>query len=326
MAMLLALVATACSGGGGSANAGDGLVQVVTTVSPITNIVQNVGGPLVAVTGIVPEGTNSHTFEPAPSDAEAFADADIVFINGLHLEEPTRELAEANVHEGVPIVELGTLSIPPEQYIYDFSFPRAAGDPNPHLWTSPRYAGQYARVVSERLSAIDPTHAAEYRSNYRAFQSRIDELDATIREVTETVPVENRVLLTYHDSFPYFAREYGWRIIGAIQPADFADPTPQEVAALIDQIRRERVPAIFGSEVFPSPVLQQIADESGATYVDQLRDDDLPGEEGDPDHSYLGLMVFDLTTFMGALGGDVEPFGSVDTANLQPGDTVEYRT
>ena len=108
------------------------------------------------------------------------------------------------------------------------------------------------------------------------------------------MPPENRKLLTYHDSFPYFAREYGWQIIGAIQPSDFADPTPQEVAALIDQIRREHVPAIFGSEVFPSPVLEQIASETGAQYVDDLRDDDLPGENGDPDHSYFGLMVYRL--------------------------------
>ena len=112
---------------------------------------------------------------------------------------------------------------------------------------------------------------------------------------TATVPEEDRKLLTYHDSFPYFAREYGWEVVGAIQPSDFAEPTPQEVAGLIDQIRAEHLPAIFGSEVFPSPVLEQIAAETGATYVDDLRDDDLPGEAGDPDHSYLGLMVFDFT-------------------------------
>ena len=145
-----------------------------------------------------------------------------------------------------------------------------------------------------------------------------------VRTVTESVPPQNRVLLTYHDSFPYFAREYGWRVIGAIQPSDFSDPTPQEVADLIDQIRAEHVPAIFGSEVFPSPVLQQIADEAGAQYIDDLRDDDLPGDNGDADHSYFGLMVFDFKTFMGALGGDVTPFDSFDAENLQPGDTSHY--
>jgi ABC-type Zn uptake system ZnuABC Zn-binding protein ZnuA len=306
--------------------ADDGTVQVVTTVSPITNIVQNVGGELVTVTGIVPEGTNSHTFEPAPSDARAIAQADVVFMNGLHLEEPTRELADANVREGVEIVELGDMTIEPDEYIYDFSFPREAGDPNPHLWTNPPYAERYAEIVKDKLSQLDPDSADLYEQNYEAFVERLDQLDAAVREATESVPPHNRKLLTYHDSFPYFAREYGWDVIGAIQPSDFAEPTAQDVADLIDQVREQQVPAIFGSEVFPSPVLEQIASETGAQYVSDLRDDDLPGENGDPDHSYVGLMVFDFRTMMPALGGDVSAFDAIDVENLQPGVTVEYRS
>jgi ABC-type Zn uptake system ZnuABC Zn-binding protein ZnuA len=324
----LAVSAAACSSDGGSGDAGAGpedRMQVVTTVSPITNIVQNVAGDLVDVTGIVPEGTNSHTFEPAPSDAQAMAEADVVFVNGLHLEEPTRELAEANIRDEVPIVELGARTVTPEEYIYDFSFPREEGDPNPHLWTNPLFARRYAEIVADTLSELDPDNAETYEANEAAFATRIDELDRLVRDVTATVPPENRKLLTYHDSFPYFAREYGWDVIGAIQPADFAEPTAQEVADLIDQIREQQVPAIFGSEVFPSPVLEQIAAETGARYIEDLRDDDLPGENGDPDHSYFGLMVYDFETFMGALGGDVSAFEGFDVTNGQPGDTIEYR-
>jgi ABC-type Zn uptake system ZnuABC Zn-binding protein ZnuA len=306
--------------------ADDGTVRVVTTVSPITNIVQNVGGELVSVTGIVPEGTNSHTFEPAPSDARAMAEADVVFMNGLHLEEPTRELAQSNVRDGVDIVELGAMTVEPDEYIFDFSFPREGGDPNPHLWTNPRYAKRYAEIVKDELSELDPEGTDLYRQHYEAFAERIDELDRAVREATETVPPENRKLLTYHDSFPYFAREYGWTVIGAIQPSDFAEPTAQDVANLIDQVSAEQVPAIFGSEVFPSPVLEQIAAEAGAEYVDDLRDDDLPGENGDPDHSYLGLMVFDFRTLVSALGGEVTAFDGFDVENLQPGVTIEYRS
>jgi ABC-type Zn uptake system ZnuABC Zn-binding protein ZnuA len=319
-----ALVAAGCAADGPGAGSED-LVQVATTVSPVTNIVQNVGGDRVAVTGIVPEGTNSHTFEPAPSDAAVLADADIVFVNGLHLEEPTVELADANVGDGVPIVSLGEMTIAPDEYIYDFSFPESGGDPNPHLWTNPLYADRYARIVRDELTAVDPAGASTYDANYAAFSNRIDRLDEAVREVTATVPPEDRALLTYHDSFPYFAREYGWRVIGAIQPSDFADPTPQEVAALIDQIRSEQLPAIFGSEVFPSPVLEQIAAETGATYVDDLRDDDLPGDNGDPDHSYFGLMVFDFTTFMGALGGNTAALEEVPQTNVSSGDGANVR-
>jgi ABC-type Zn uptake system ZnuABC Zn-binding protein ZnuA len=321
---LLAAIAAACSNAGPSN--GDGRVQVVTTVAPITNIVQNVAGDLVDITGIVPEGTNSHTFEPAPSDAAAMAEADVVFINGLHLEEPTRELADANVREGVEVVELGDLTITPDEYIFDFSFPREQGDPNPHLWTNLPYAKRYAEIVRDTLAELDPGNAAAYEANFEDFASRLDALDEAARAATETVPPENRKLLTYHDSFPYFAREYGWTVIGAIQPSDFAEPTAQDVANLIDQVREEQVPAIFGSEVFPSPVLEQIAAETGVEYIDDLRDDDLPGDNGDPDHSYLGLMVFDFRTFMGALGGDVSAFEDLDVTNVQPGDTVDYRS
>jgi ABC-type Zn uptake system ZnuABC Zn-binding protein ZnuA len=304
----------------------DTRLNVVTTVSPITNIVENVAGAHVRIVGIVPEGTNSHTFEPAPSDAGVMEDADIVFMNGLHLEEPTRELAESNLRDDAPLVLLGDETIGPDEYIFDFSFPEEAGLPNPHLWTNPLYAARYAEIVKDELSALDRDNAASYEENYEAFAARIEELDALAREVTATVPPENRKLLTYHDSFPYFAREYGWEVIGAIQPSSFSEPTPQELAGLIDQIREQQVPAIFGSEVFPSPALEQIARETGAEYVDDLRDDDLPGGHGDPDHSYLGLMVFDYRTFMGALGGDVSAFDGSDVSNLHDDVEVEYRT
>jgi ABC-type Zn uptake system ZnuABC Zn-binding protein ZnuA len=319
----LFLVAAACSAGADADD--DARLNVVTTISPITNIAQNVGGEHVEITGIVPEGTNSHTFEPAPTDARVMAEADVVFVNGLHLEEPTMGLARANVPDGTPIVQLGDRTISPEEYIYDFSFPREGGDPNPHLWTNPPYAKRYAEIIAETLAELDPANAEDYEANAEAFGERIDELNALVREVTETVPPENRKLLTYHDSFPYFAREFGWDVIGAIQPSDFADPTPQDVAGLIEQVRGAEVPAIFGSEVFPSPVLEQIASETGAAYVDDLRDDDLPGEPADPEHTYLGLMVFDYRTFMAALGGDVSAFDGFDTSNVG-GGSAEYRT
>jgi ABC-type Zn uptake system ZnuABC Zn-binding protein ZnuA len=312
-AAFLLILTGACGSGGPGSAAG---VQVVTTVSPITNIVQNIGGDRVSVTGIVPEGVNSHTFEPAPSDAAVMEDADIVFINGLHLEEPTRELAEANVGAGVPIVQLADRTISEDEYIFDFSFPRSEGFPNPHLWTNPTYAKDFAEIVRDELSELDPEGSPTFEENFDAFAARVDALDAAIRSATETVAEQDRKLLTYHDSFPYFAREYGWEVVGAIQPSDFAEPTPQEIVGLIEQIRAEDLPTIFGSEVFPSPVLEQIAAETGATYVDDLRDDDLPGEAGDPDHSYLGLMVFDFTTIVRALGGDPSPFEDVDVANL----------
>jgi len=105
-------------------------------------------------------------------------------------------------------------------------------------------------------------------------------------------------------------------VIGAIQPSDFSEPSPREVAALIDQVRAESVPAIFGSEVFPSRVLEQIGREAHVRYYDELRDDDLPGAETAPEHSYFGMLQFDVQLMAEALGGDPSPLNSFDPRNI----------
>ncbi|MCE7989888.1 MAG: zinc ABC transporter substrate-binding protein [Caldilinea sp. CFX5] len=297
-------------------------LNVVTTVSPVTSIVYNIGGDRINLIGIVPEGVNSHTFEPAPSDAKTLAAADLIFINGLNLEEPTRELAEANLKEGAEIILLGDQTITPEQYVFDFSFPEEAGSPNPHLWPNPFHSLKYAELVRDALSVRDTANADYYQANYDAFAERIAALDEAIKAVVATIPEANRKLLTYHDSWAYFAPLYGMTVVGAIQPADFAEPSARDVADLITQIKAEQVPAIFGSEVFPSPILEQIAKESGAAYVDDLRDDDLPGQPGDANHSYLGLMVENMKVMAGALGGDPAVIADFDTSNIPGSDSA----
>ena len=323
--LALSLTATACAGQPYAAGAenDEGRLQVATTVAPITSIVSTIAGDRADITGIVPEGTNSHTFEPPPSVAELMSAVDVVYVNGLKLEEPTRELARANMQDGAEIVELGTLVLPESDYIYDFSFPEEGGKPNPHLWTNPRYAVEYARIAAEDLSERDPGNADYFMSNFEEFSALVDEFDAAMREAFATIPAGNTKLLTYHDSFPYFAEDYGWEVIGAIQVADFGEPTPREVAALIEQVEAEDVPAIFGSEVFPSPVLEQIGAEAGVDYVDVLRDDDLPGDPGEAEHSWLGLMRFDFITMTEALGGDAAALEAFELRSVAP-DEAEY--
>jgi ABC-type Zn uptake system ZnuABC Zn-binding protein ZnuA len=292
-------------------------------VAPITSIVANIAaGTPTVIEGIVPEGTNSHTYEPPPSVAAALSDADIILINGLVLEEPTKELALANKKTMAVICELGTAVLPESEYIFDFSFPKEGGKPNPHLWTNPSMAKDYAAKVRDVLSAADPNNADIYDANYSAFAIKIDELDAALRESSESLEPSARQLLTYHDAYAYFAREYGWTVIGAIQPSSFDEPTPKEIAALIDQVESTGVKAIFGSEVFPSTVLQQIGDETGVRYVDVLRDDDLIGEPGDPEHSWLGLMRFDYVTMIEALGGDASALIDLDVSDVGPDKAV----
>jgi ABC-type Zn uptake system ZnuABC Zn-binding protein ZnuA len=308
--VLLALVGASCTKGAGG---GSGKLEVVTTVSPITDIAKNIAGTAAEVKGIIPEGVDSHTFEPTPESARLISAADVIFINGLHLEDPTLNLAQANHKNGAVIFVLGDHAIAEGDYLYDFSFPPSGGKPNPHLWMDVAYGIKYVELIKDQFAAADPANAAIYQVNATSYLALLHKLDEAVQQAVDTIPAENRILLTYHDSFAYFAKHYGMKVIGAIQPSDFAEPSAQEVAALIDQIKQEHVPAIFGSEVFPSPVLAQIAQDTGVKYEDTLRDDDLPGDVGGPDHSYVGLIVYDVKTIVADLGGDPSPLDGVPT-------------
>ncbi len=290
-----------------------GTLKVVTTVSPITDIVRNIAGDAAHVEGLVPEGVDSHTFEPTPSSVRVIADADVIVINGLHLEDPTLDLARANAKKGSRTVLLGDRVLDEEDYVYDFSFPKSGGKPNPHLWMDVALSIRYAEVMRDVLVEADPPDAAAYRANAAAYIARLEQLDEAIAAAVLTVPASNRALLTYHDSFAYFAKHYGLRVIGAIQPSDFSEPSAREVADLIEQIKRQKVPAIFGSEVFPSRVLDQIAREAKIAFVPTLSDDDLPGEPGAPEHSYIGMMVANVRTMVTALGGTADALNGIST-------------
>ena len=292
--LFAALVIGAC-GGGSATQSQDGdkeekRLKVVTTVSPITNIVENIGGLRIQLEGVVPEGVNSHTFEATPSMAKLMADADLIIINGLFLEEPTLALAKSNKKAETVILSLGDQAISREDWQFDFTFPETAGHPNPHLWPDPNLGLKYAELVHDQLAALDPENAGYYGDNLERFGARVAQMDQAIRTAVATVPERNRKLLTYHDSWAYFAKQYGMEVVGAVQPSNFSQPSVREVAELIDQVRALGLPAVFGSEIFSSDVLETIASEAGAQFIDELADDDLPGKPGDLGHSYLGLM------------------------------------
>ena len=293
-------------------------LNLVTSVSPITSLAENIGGTKVEIFGLVPEGSNSHTYDPPVSDVRRIAEADLIIVNGLNLEDPIISLAEANKKISAQIVQLGNSTITEAEYRFDFSFPASGGRPNPHLWPNPLMALAYAEIIRDHLVDLDPANQGYYNDNFAELKTRLEALDQAIEEAVASIPAQNRKLLTYHDSWAYFAARYGMTVIGAVQPSDFSEPSPRAITQIIDQIRAEGVPAIFGSEVFPSPVLEQIARETGAEFVDQLRDDDLPGKPGDDSHSYLGLMVENIRSMVPALGGDASSVDRIETGLVFP--------
>lgn len=291
----------------------DKKIEIVTTVSPITNIVQNIGGKHIEVTGIVPDGTDSHTFEPIPSDVKILQAADMIIVNGLDLELPTLNLAKKVKRPETAILQLGNLTLKEADWQYDFSFPREHGHPNPHLWLNIELVMRYAEIIRDNLIMLDAANKVSYQKNTATYLTKLKKLDQAIFRCVETIPETNRKLVTYHDSFAYFAPRYGMTVIAAIQPSDFSEPGPQEVISIIKQIRETGVPAIFGSEVFPSKVMKQIAREANAQFIDQLADDELPAA---PNNSFIGMMASNMITMTEALGGNPTCIANIDASNI----------
>jgi len=401
LAILLLLVACAPAAPGTTdAPTEEERPRVVVSILPLANIVYNIGGGRIDLDAIMPPGADPHTFEPRPSDAVKLAQADLIFVNGMHLDETTLRLAEANLKDGAQLIELAAAVAGPNELIYgqehhhghaemddheeeddehghaeeeghdddddehghaeeeghdddddehghaeeeghdddddehghaeeeghdddddehghaeEEGHEGEEGDPDPHLLLDPKFAIRYAKVIFVTLAEHDPDNRDYYESNFNEYTARLLALDEAIQATTATIPESNRRLLTYHDSFGYFAIRYGYTVIGAIQPNDTSQPSAREVAALIDQLREEGVPAIFGSILFPDDVIDQIASETGVT-VSTLLDDGLPGEPDDPEHTYIGMMVENMKTLASVLGGDPSLMDGVEVGNV----------
>ena len=293
-------------------------LNVVTSVAPITNIVQNIGGDKINLVGLVPEGVNSHTFELIPSDTIKINDADLVIIDGLNLEANIEKIAENVISKNpsIRLLKLGDNTISKKEWVFDFSFPKEKGDPNPHLWLNVEYAIKFANLTRDKLLEMDPTNSQYYIKNSNKYTKLLNQLDQGIKKSIDTIPAENRKLLTYHDSWAYFAPRYGMKVIGAIQASDFSDPSPKDIAGLIDQVQSEKIPAIFASEVFPTNIVDQIAKEGNVTVVETLSDDDLPGNTGDNNHSYVGMMIENMRNMILPLGGNIDALKDINPQNI----------
>lgn len=309
---VLVVVLAAC-GGNSSADAGP-LVPgenftVVADLDPIADLVREVAGDRAEVVSLVPTGLDGHTYQPRTNDVATIATAHLLVSNGGGLNVAVEDLAEQNLPRGSPLVRLAEEMVRPDELLFTDVHshdgqPEHGHGGNVHLWTNPPYAVRYVQRIATALAEVDPAGEEVYRTNAAELTGRLLELSDAIGEAVATIPPADRQLVVYHDSWSYFGRNYGLEVVGAIQPADFSEPSAAELAAMIEQIRAADVPAFFGSEVFPSDVLDAVARESGATYVADLNDDRLPGEPGDPVNGYVGMMAENVRTIVGALGGD----------------------
>lgn len=291
---------------------------VVVSDAPIADLVRQVAGGAVQVTSVVPIGASGHTYEPRPEDARTIAEADVYIESGLGANSVVTDFASANYPPGTPHFALAE-EIPQADLISSDSAADVAAHGhahtfNAHFWPDPNYAILYVNRISEILAGFDPSDAAGYTSRAASYSAQLQQMDQIFRTAISTIPEANRKLVVYHDSWSYYGRRYGLPVVGAIQPTDFSEPSAAELRATIDQVRLAAVPAFFGSEVFPSDVLEVIEQESGAKYIADLADDRLPGEPGTSVHTYVGMMVANTRAIVTALGGDATALDVIDPA------------
>lgn len=287
-----ALLLGACQGSPAGPSAG-GPVAVVATTTVFADMVRNVGRELVTVTSLVPKNGDVHTFEPTPGDIRAVAQAQLLVMNGLGLDDWLEKTIRNASRGGTPLVKLA-VALPGVALLSG----QDPGTQNPHLFMDVTYAKRYVDRIAGGLKQVDPAHGSRYDSQADAYKASLTTLDGWVRQQVASIPSANRKLVTFHDAFPYYAREYGITIVGVAVAAPGQDPNAGYTAALVDAIRRAGVKAIFSETQFPAKLVDQLAAETGAKVVANLYDDAL----GDPPvTSYEAVIRWDTEQLVGAL-------------------------
>ena len=290
--------ATKNSADGGSAAADDstGKIPVIATYSILGDWVGRVGGEHVHLTTLVGPGGDAHTYEPTPQDSAAVADAALLFENGLGFEVWLDRLFEASGSRATRVVV--TQRIPGRT----FSGDHGHSETDPHVWHDPQFAIEMVQAVSAALTKADPSHADDYQKNAEAYVSELQELNTWIQSQITILPDSRRKLVTTHDTFGYFAERYGLQVssvMGTVS-SEVADPSAAQIAAIIETIRREQVPAIFAENILNPQLTEQVAREAGVRVVPTLFTDAL-GEEGSDGESYLQMMRSNVTKIVESL-------------------------
>jgi manganese/iron transport system substrate-binding protein len=272
-------------------------IRVITTFTILADMARNVAGDRADVDSLTKPGAEIHGYEPTPQDIVRASRADLILWNGLNL-EAWFEKFFANVKD-VPSVIL-TVGIEPMS-ITEGPY---TGKANPHAWMSPANALIYVENIRAALAKADPANAAAYAANATAYSEKIRALDAPIRAQLARIPEHQRTLVTSEGAFSYLCRDYGLRQLYLWPINADAQGTPQQVRAVIDAVRANKIPVVFSeSTISPKPA-RQVARETGARYGGVLYVDSLTDAKG-PAPTYLALLETNARTIVnGFLGED----------------------
>jgi len=293
----LAILLPACDGGDDDSSS-DGKVKVVTSLPLFADFVREVAGDRVEVTSLVPAGADPHTWEPSPSDVRRVAEADIAFANGLDLEPAAIRVLEANLPGGVSLIRLAEEAEAAGAEL--FHYPEGAVH-DPHIFMNIQNGKAYAEVVRIRLTELDPAGEADYARNARSYFGRIDETERYAFERLDSIPPENKKLISTHNAFGYFGGYFAIELTAALEDSPGQEPTPEDVARITRMIEDRNVLAVFTEPQISeeSEMLRQAAEDAGAR-VCTLYSDSLD----DRVTSYIELMRFNANELFRCLGGE----------------------
>ena len=269
-------------------------VDVVASFSILGDMVRQVGGDRVRVTTLVGPDADAHVYRPTPADARAVAGARLLVINGLGFEGWIERLTEASGYKGRIVT--ATAGVEPRR-MEDHD----QGEIDPHAWQSLANTRIYVRNIADGLAAIDPAGADIYRCNAARYMEEIDAVEALVRKAVDSLPAERRKVVTSHDAFGYLSATYGIEFHAPVGFSTEAEPSAGDVARLIRQINREKIPAVFVDNISDRRLLDQIVRETGARIGGTLYSDALSREDG-PASTHLGMMLHNIRTLVAALG------------------------
>lgn len=283
------LLISSCGRQTGS-SAGTNVPVILTSTTILADITRQVAGDRLNIDSLLPVGSDPHSYQPTPQDIAKVSESKLIIVNGAGYETFLDPLLK-NADGQRTLIE-ASAGISPR---------KNAQGIDPHMWLDPDLVIQYVGNIRDALIQVDPTGEAAYKSNADAYTAALKKLDAWIVEQVDQIPAEKRLLVTNHEAFGYFADRYGFKVIGTVIESFSTDASPsaQQLAALIDQIKASKAPAIFLDASDNATLAQQIAAETGVKVITDLHLESLT--DGAPAATYIDMMKYNVTQIVNAL-------------------------
>ena len=279
-----------------------GQMDVVCTTGMVGDLVRQVGGDRVKVTTLMIEGVDPHLFKPTRDDVARILKADLVFYSGLHLEGRMEETFEKLSLKGKSITPV-TSEIPEALLL------KEGAVVDPHVWMNPALWASCTKTVSDSLGKKDPEGAAIYAANATRYATQLQSLETTLRSLIATIPDDQRVLITAHDAFQYFAKATGLTVMSIQGLSSSSEAGVADINRLVDAIVTHRIPAVFVestlSEKNIRAVMEGTASRGFEVKLGGMLFADSMGKAGTPEGTYIGMIKHNVTTITQALGGRI---------------------